>query len=122
MITIYSQDIGMEFGIEKCTMIKIKKGKREMSEEIKLANEENIRTVGAKENYKYLAILKNTTKQTEKKEKVWNKYIRRIRKFIKTKLYRRNLIKETNTWTVSLYKILSTLLRMAKRGNQTSGP
>ena len=56
-IGIYSQDIGMEFCIEKCAMLIIKKDKRQITEEIELRNQERIRTFGEKENFKYLGIL-----------------------------------------------------------------
>ena len=42
-IRICSQNIGMEFGIEKCAMLIMKKEKREMAERIELPNQENIR-------------------------------------------------------------------------------
>ena len=45
-IRIYSQDIGMEFGSEKCVMLIIKKGKRKTMEGIKLPNQESIRSLG----------------------------------------------------------------------------
>ena len=35
---IYSPDLGMEFGIEKCAMIIMKSGKRQITEEIELPN------------------------------------------------------------------------------------
>ena len=35
-VRIYSQDIGMEFGIEKCAMLVMKSGKRHMTDEIEL--------------------------------------------------------------------------------------
>ena len=53
-IRIYSQDTGMEFGIQKSSMLIIKSGKRETTEEIELSNQERIRTLREKENYKYL--------------------------------------------------------------------
>ena len=31
-VRIYSQDIGMEFGMEKCAMLVMKSGKRHMTE------------------------------------------------------------------------------------------
>ena len=37
-VRIYSQDIGMEFGIEKYAMLVIKSGKRPMKEEVELPN------------------------------------------------------------------------------------
>ena len=37
---IYSQDIGMEYGIEKCAMSVMKNGKRHMADGIELPNQE----------------------------------------------------------------------------------
>ena len=50
---IYSQDMGLEFGIEKCTMLVMKSGKRHMTEGVKLPNQVVIRTLGEKETCKY---------------------------------------------------------------------
>ena len=49
-IRIYSQVIGMEFGIEKCA---IHNGKYQITEGVELPNKEKITTFGGKENYKY---------------------------------------------------------------------
>ena len=69
-VRIYSQDIGMEFGKEKCAMLVMKSGKRHMTEGIELPNQEKIRTLGEKETYKDLGILEaNTIKHVEMKEK-----------------------------------------------------
>ena len=38
IINIFSKDIGMEFGMEKCTMLVIEKGKIEKSVGIELRN------------------------------------------------------------------------------------
>ena len=48
-VRIYSQDIGMEFGIEKCTMLIMKIGKQHMREGIDQPNQEKIRILGEKE-------------------------------------------------------------------------
>ena len=70
-IRIYSQDIGIEFRIEKCAVLIMKSGKRQMTEEIELLNQERIRTLGEKENYEYLEILEtDTIKHVEMKEKI----------------------------------------------------
>ena len=39
----------MEFGIEKCVMLVMKSGKRNMAEEVELPNQVAIRTLGEKE-------------------------------------------------------------------------
>ena len=84
-VRIYSQDIGMEFGKEKCTIIIMKIGKQHRMEGIELPNQDKIRMLGEKESYKYLGILEaDTIKQVGMKEKV-KEYLRRTRKLLKTK-------------------------------------
>ena len=63
-VRIFNQDIGMEFGKEKCAMLIMSNGKRHMTKGIKLPNQEKIRMLGEKETYKYLEILEvDTIKQ-----------------------------------------------------------
>ena len=56
---IYGQDIGMEFGIEKCAMLIMKSGRWQMTEGIEVSNEDKIRMLGEKGNYKYLGTPSN---------------------------------------------------------------
>ena len=51
-VRIYSQNIGMEFGIEKCAMRIMRSRKRHMTKGIELPNQGKIRTLGGKETYK----------------------------------------------------------------------
>ena len=91
----------MEFGIDKCTMLVMNSGKWLLTGRIELPNQDKIRTLGEKENYKYLAILEaDTIKQVEMKDKIQNEYLRRTRKLHETKLSSRKLIKGINTWAV----------------------
>ena len=70
-VRIYCRDIGMEFGIEKCAMLVMKSGKWHLTDGMELPNQDEIRTVGEKETYKYLRILEaDTIKQEEMKEKI----------------------------------------------------
>ena len=74
---IYSQNIVMEFGIEKCAMLIMRSGKRQITERIEQPkNQERIRMLGKKENYKYLEILEVDTikkcgDEWKNKESVW---------------------------------------------------
>ena len=80
-VRIYSHDIGMEFGIEKCAMLVMKSGKRHMTEGVELLNQVIIRTLGKKETYTYLEILEaDIRKQIEMKEKKKKQNLRRARK------------------------------------------
>ena len=67
-VRIYSQVIGMEFGIERCAMLVMKGGKRHMTDGIELPNLDKIRTLEETETYKYLGILEpDTIKQVQMK-------------------------------------------------------
>ena len=69
-LRIYSQDIRIEFGIEKCAMLIMKSNKRHVMDRMELPNQEKIRMLGEMETYKYLWILEaHTIKQVEMKEK-----------------------------------------------------
>ena len=47
----------MEFGIEKCAMLVMKSGKRQLTERMELPNKNKIKTFAENETYKYLGIL-----------------------------------------------------------------
>ena len=69
-VRIYNQDKGMEFGIEKCTILEMKNGKQHITVGVELPYQVVIRTLGEKETYKYLWILEaDSIKQQEMKER-----------------------------------------------------
>ena len=104
-VRIHSQDIGMEFGIEKSAMLVMKSGKRHMTDGMELPNHDRIRTLEEKETYKYLGILEAyTIKQVQMKDTIRKEYLRRTRKLLETKLSSRNLIKGINTWAVPVVR------------------
>ena len=109
-VRIYSQDIGMEFDIEKRSMLVMKNGKRHLTDGMELPNQDKIRTLRKKETYKYLGILEvDTTKQEGMKEKIKKEYLRRTRELLETKLYNRKLIKGINTFACPSRKIFGTI-------------
>ena len=65
IVKIYSQDRGMEFGIEKCAMLVMKSGKQQLTDGMEQPNQDKIRTLAENETYKYLGILRVTS---------WNKW------------------------------------------------
>ena len=58
---IYSQDIGMEFAIEKYFMLIMKKMETRIALGKELANQESIRMLAEKDIYKYLGILEENS-------------------------------------------------------------
>ena len=80
---IYSEDMEMEFGIEKWDILIRKNGKQQMTEGIELPMQEKIRTLGEKKTYKYLGMLKaDTIKYVAMKEKIEKEYLRTTRKLL----------------------------------------
>ena len=51
-VIIYSENIGMEFGMEKCAMLVMKSGKRHRTDGMELPNQDKIRTLAEDETYK----------------------------------------------------------------------
>ena len=101
-VRIYSLDIGMEFGIEKCAMLVMKSGKRHLTDGMELPNQDNIRTLGEKEIYKYLSTLESDTiRKVEMKEKIPKEYLRRA-------------IKRINICTVPLIRYSGPFLKWSR--------
>ena len=114
-VRIYSRDIGIEYGTEKCAMLVMKTGKRHMTDGIELPNHDKIRTLGKNETYKYLGILEaDIIKQVEMKHKIQKEYLRRTRKLLETTLSSRNPIKGINTSAVPLVRYSRPILKWAR--------
>ena len=103
-VTLISQDIGMQFGIKKCGVVHLKRGKLSKTAGIELVNGEKIKEVND-EGYKYLGILElDRLKEDEMKTTFQKEYFRRVRLIMQSKLIGRNKIKAINTWAVSLVR------------------
>ena len=114
-VRIYSQDIGMEFGIEKCTMLVMKSGQRHRTDGIELPNQDKIRTLGENDANKYLGILEaDAIKQVQMKDKIQEECLRRTRNLLETKFSHRNLLKGTNTSAVPHVRYSGPFLKWTK--------
>ena len=103
-VHVFSTDIGMEFGIKKCGILTMKRGKIVKSEGIKLPDGEVMKQVG-QERYTYLGITElDKIKETEMKEKITKEYKRRQRLILKSKLNGTNKVTTINTWEVAIFK------------------
>ena len=93
-VRVFSEDIGMEFGIEKCAMLVMEKGKIVKSVDIELPDGKVIKLLQEGESYKYLGILEaDKSLEVKMKLNISKEYIRRLRK----KLNGRNLARGVNT-------------------------
>ena len=97
---------------EKCAMLVLKSGKRNLMDGIEVPNKEKIRTHRENEIYKNMAILEaGTIEQVEMKEIIKKEYLRRTRKLRETKLCSSNHIEGINTWTVPLVRYSGPFLK-----------
>ena len=104
-VRIFSEDIGMEFGINKCAVLEITHGKVQRREGIELPNGAEIRSLDPEEHYKYLGILESDMVQSKQmKENLAKEYYRRIRKILKSGLTGKNIIQAINSRAVSLIR------------------
>ena len=93
-VRVFSEDIGKEFGIEKCAKLVMEKGKIVKSVGIELPNDKVIKSLQEGESYKYFGILEANKLLKEKmKLNVSKEYIRRLRKVLKSKLNGGNLVR-----------------------------
>ena len=96
----FSNDICMEFGLDKCAFLVLKKGRKIESENIEI-EEDIIRELEQEHTYKYLGI-----EESEKiehnlmKAKVKKEYRRRIKLILKSELNPRNKMQAIKTFAI----------------------
>ncbi|KAL1446836.1 hypothetical protein WDU94_012201 [Cyamophila willieti] len=94
---LFSDCINMKFGLKKCAIINIKKGK--VSTEPVIIN--GMSNLEQNEQYKYLGILENNKIDHMKlKSELKEEYRKRVTKLLNTLLNERNMIQAINTWAV----------------------
>ena len=94
----------MEFGLKKCGVVILKKGKLVKFDGIHLLNQKIMKEVD-ENRYTYLGILESDEiKEHEMKNKVTAEYKRRLRLILKPNLNGKNKIQAINTWVVALLR------------------
>ncbi len=115
LVETYSKDICMEFGMDKCAVVHMKKGKRVRSEGIVLPSGQVMNDVD-ENGYKYLGVLQaDQVKSKEMKEKIRGEYLRRVKVLAKSKLYAGNLVTGVNTWAVGAVRYSGGILDWTKK-------
>ena len=101
IVKSYSDDICMEFGLEKCAKATFKRGKLVSTSHVQLDNDTKIKQLEQEEVYKYLGINEGDGIQHAKmKRKIRLEYYRRIRLVLRTELNSRNKITAVNSLAV----------------------
>ena len=90
VIRIFSQDLMMSFGLDKCSALEMRRGGQVGSSGIGLPDDQHIGDI-EKEATNTLASY-NWTLNTKMKDKVTSEYIRRVKKLFRSKLNGGNVI------------------------------
>ena len=77
-IRIFSEDISMEFGFEKCAKVSMNKGKLVATENLKLPSGKEIQELEMTETYKYLGIQQADSIKTEQMKDITRKEYKNI--------------------------------------------
>ena len=110
-MSVFSYGIGMEFGVEKCAVLTMKKGKMANSDGIALLSKTTMKGLKEGDNYKYLGVIQaDGMKHHEMKEKFKTEYYRRVRKILETKLICGNIIAGINLRAISLLRYSAAFL------------
>ena len=103
-VLIFSEDIGMVFGLKKCGLVIVIKGKLVKFDGIHLPDQEIMKEV-EENRHTYLGILElDEIKEHEMKIKVTAEYKRRLRLIWKSKFNDKNRTQAINAWTVALLR------------------
>ena len=114
-VGIFSEDIGLQFGIDKCALLVMKMGKIVKSGGIKLPKEKVIKSLEEEESHIYLGVLEAyEVMVNEMKDKVKKEYYKRVIKVLETKLNSGNVFKAINTWAVSAVLYSAAFLGWSK--------
>ena len=111
---IFSDDVGMVFGLDKCAVLVLKRGKMVRTEGIELPDGKRMREVNL-DGYKYLGVLQlDSIMNREMKEKVKSEYIRRVKKLLTSQLNGGNVIAGMNAWAVGIIRYGAGVLDWTK--------
>ena len=103
-IRVISGDIRMEFGIKKCALVNIQRGKVTRTEGIQLPDGNNIKDID-ETGYKYLGKIEGEEiKNQEMKQNLKKEYIKRLKAVLKSKLNSGSTVKAINSWAVPVIR------------------
>jgi len=96
-VNTFSNDINMDFGLDKCSKCTIKKGKKIPGKNIYVDDKNYIEDLDHDSRYKYLGIEENANIEHKKLRKnAREEYIRRLKKICRTELTPKNKITAIN--------------------------
>jgi len=105
IVQTISKDINMNFGLEKCTRICLKRGRVQSKMHIGNTFENDIKELDRRKAYKFLGIEENVDIQNKnEKEKLKKEYLRRLRLVLGTELSAKNKIQAIGSLAVPVLR------------------
>ena len=103
IVKMFSDDISMQFGLDKCSKVTTIKGKVTTTGGIPLDPLENevIKELDNGQSYRYLGILENhKVLHKDMKSEIRNEYFKRLKKILKSELNSKNMMNAINTFAI----------------------
>ena len=101
IVSTFSRDIQMNFGLDKCNVMTIKRGKLVQGHDFILANDETIKALDIREQYKYLGMMQSDEiKKKDMRKKFRDEYFSRTKKILNTSLNGKNTVQAINSFAV----------------------
>ncbi|XP_066928963.1 uncharacterized protein [Clytia hemisphaerica] len=98
IVSMFSNDICMSFGLDKCNTLSIRGGKLTKGNDITLHTKETIKALDLRKQYKYLGMLQlNTIDKKNMRNKFRTEYFQWVKKILKSSLNSKNTIQAINT-------------------------
>ena len=114
-VRTFSDDIKMEFGLDKCSVIEVEGGIRKKGDDIVLPDGKAMKALD-EEGYKYLGVLEGACIMTkEMKALVRTEYLRRVKAVAGSRLYGGYLTKAVNIWAVSVVRYTAGVLEWTQK-------
>lgn len=99
----FTTDTKMEFGIAKCKILNIEKGRWKDSSKVETLNNQPLENMQPDETYKYLGFEQNTRiDHSETKKYIKTQYKNRLTQILRSKLNSGNIFKAINTYAIPL--------------------
>ncbi|XP_072176148.1 uncharacterized protein [Diadema setosum] len=114
-VRLVSKDIGMDFGINKCATLVMKRGRRVKSAGIPLPDGRILQSLEEGENYKYLGVLESDDVSSNAiKVSVTKEYFSRVKSVLKSHLNGGHVITALNTWAVAVLRYTGGVVEWTK--------
>ncbi|XP_072169481.1 uncharacterized protein [Diadema setosum] len=114
-VRLVSKDIGMDFGINKCATLVMKRGRRVKSAGISLPDGRILQSLEEGENYKYLGVLESDDVSSNTiKVSVTKEYFSRVKSVLKSHLNGGHVITALNTWAVAVLRYTGGVVEWTK--------